>query len=155
MKEEKEKVFTTRAKLLALLSDMYKDGKVYKDEFISEAVELLADDYNDVNSARSAALYHLSKLIEDQSIKVETDANGSQYLIPQKKYSTFTLAKVLPYTGVTLNVAIAFLMFAFSLLWTIATREYSALILSIVYLFTSIVLLISYERTLIVKRRKS
>jgi len=151
----KEKVFTTRAKLLALLSDMSKHGKVYKDEFISEALDLLIDDYNDVNSARNAVLYHLSKLVENQSVKIETETNGSEYLILQKKYSTFTLAKVLPYTGIIINCLIAFLAFAFSLLWAIVSKEYSVLILSVIYLFSSIILLVSYERALIVKKRKS
>jgi hypothetical protein len=149
-----KEIFTTKAILLALLEDMCKKtGKVSKDDFIDEAVEILSEEYKSEESVRNTVIQHyLPKLVESGDIKVKFE-NGKEMLYLMKKYP-LTIGKVVPYRGLTFLTILAFTLFAFSLFWTIATKEWVISVVCGIMLFATLIALISYERCLIVKARK-
>jgi hypothetical protein len=152
--KEKRKVFTTNAILLALLQDMCKKtGKVSKEDFIDEAVDLLSDEFSDEGSARNTVLqYHLQQLIKSGDVKVELE-DGKEMLYLVKKYP-LTIAKIVPFRGLAVLTVLVFILFAFSLFWTILTKEWMLMIVCGIMFFATITALIAYERCLIVKSRK-
>jgi hypothetical protein len=154
MMKERKKVFTTNAMLLALLEDMCKKtGKVSKEDFIDEAVDLLSEEYSNEASARNAILqHHLKEIIESGDVKVEFE-NGKEMLYLVKKHH-LTIAKVVPYKGQEALLFLVFALFAFSILWTIVTKEWMAMVICGIILFGTLATLLGYERQLIIKTRR-
>jgi hypothetical protein len=154
MEVEKKKVFTTNAMLLALLEDMCKKtGKVSKEDFIDEAVDLLSDEFSNEGSARSAILqYHLKEIIDDGDVKIGYE-NGKEMLYLMKRYP-LTIAKVVPFKELVALSALSFILFAFSIFWTITTKDWVIMIVCSIILFATLMTLMAYERRLIVKSKK-
>jgi hypothetical protein len=154
MEEEKKKVFTTNATLLALLEDMCKKtGKISKEDFIDEAVDLLSEEFSNEGSARNAILqHHLKEIIENGDVKVEFE-NGKEMLYLAKRHH-LTIAKVVPYKGLEVLSLLAFALFAFSIFWTIVTREWITMIICGIILFGTLITLVGYERRLIIKTKR-
>jgi len=153
MMKERKKVFTTNVMLLALLEDMCKKtGKVSKEDFIDEAVDLLSEEYSNEASARNAIQYYLLRLVESGDIKVEFE-DGEEMLYLLKSYS-LTLAKIFPYKGLMFLTITTFVFFTFSIFWTVLTKQWMIMVICGLLLFGTLMTLISYETQPIVKARE-
>jgi len=156
MTEEKKKnVFKTDIMLLALLQDMCKKtGKISKEDFIEEAVNLLSEseEFSSRASIRNVALYHLKQIIDNGDAKVEYE-NGKEMLCLLKKYP-LTLSKIFPLKGFAFLTIIAFVLFAFSVFWTVATKEWMIIVVCGIILFSTLIVLVSYETGLIIKSKR-
>jgi hypothetical protein len=155
MEEEKKKVFTTNAMLLALLEDMCKKtGKVSKEDFIDEAVDLLSEEFSNEGSARNAILqHHLKEIIDDGDVKIGYE-NGKEMLYLVKRHH-LTIAKVVPYKGLVALSALSFILFAFSIFWTIITKDWVMIVVCSIMLFATLIVSVTYERNLTIIGGKS
>jgi hypothetical protein len=152
MEIEKKNVFKTNVVLLALLQDMCKKtGKVSKEEFLEEAIGLLSqsEEFSSRVSIRNIVLYHLKQIIDRGSIKIEYE-NGKEMIYLLKEYP-LTLSKIYPLKGFAFLTIIGFVVFGFSILWTILTKELITMIISSIYLFGALITLVSYQTQPIIK----
>jgi len=155
MEEKKKNVFKTDVMLLALLQDMCKKtGKISKEEFLEEAIDLLSEseEFSSKVSVRNIVLYHLKQIIDRENIKIEYE-NGKEMLYLLKKYP-FTIAKVFSFKGLTFLTILSFILFAFSIFWTIATKEWMIIVVCGIILFSTLIVLVSYENNLIIKSKR-
>jgi hypothetical protein len=155
MEIEKKNVFKTDVVLLALLQDMCKKtGKVNKEDFIEEAVSLLSEieEFSSRVSVRNIVLYHLKQIINNKDVKIEYE-NGKEMLYLLKKYP-FTIAKVFSFKGLTFLTILSLILFAFSIFWTIATKEWIIIVVCGIILFSTLTVLVSYETNLIIKSKR-
>jgi hypothetical protein len=155
MEVEKKNVFKTNVILLALLQDMCKKtGKVNKEDFIEEAVSLLFEneEFSSRVSIRNIVLYHLKQIIDNKDVKIEYE-NGKEMIYLLKKYP-FTIAKVFSFKGLTFLTILSFILFTFSIFWTIATKELMMIVVCGINLFSTLIVLVSYETNLIIKSKR-
>jgi hypothetical protein len=155
MEKEKKNVFKTDVMLLALLQDMCKKtGKVSKEDFIEEAIDLLSEyeEFSNRVSMRNVVLYHLKQIIDNKDAKVAYE-NGKEMLYLLKEYP-LTLSKIFPLKGFTFLTIIAFVLFAFSVFWTVATKEWVVIVVCGIILFSTLIVLVSYETNLIIKSKR-
>jgi len=148
---KKDKLYSTKTLLCALLEDMCKKtGKVSKDDFIEEAVDVLSEEFSNKGSARTAILqHHLKQLIEKGNIKIEYE-NGKE-VIHLIKRRNITLAKVVSFKDLIALFTLLFSTFGFSIFWFIITQQYMPLIITSVCMFASLIVLIRYERKVVIK----
>jgi hypothetical protein len=149
MKENK--IYTTKTLLCALLEDMCKKtGKVSKDDFMEEALDILSEEFSDKESARTSILqHHLKQLIEKGDIKIEYE-NGEEVIYLIKRYN-ITLVKVISFKDLIALFTLLFSAFSFSIFWFIATKQYLPLIITSICMFASLIVLIKYERKIMIK----
>ena len=146
---KKNKLYYTKTLLYALLEDMCKKtGKVSKDDFIEEAVDVLSEEFSNKGSARTAILqHHLKQLIEKGDIKIEYE-NGKE-IIHLIKRRNITLARVVSFRDLIALFILLFSAFSFSIFWFLITQQYMPLIITSICMFVSLIVIIRYERKIV------
>ncbi|MGP3705219.1 MAG: hypothetical protein ACKD6O_08025, partial [Candidatus Bathyarchaeota archaeon] len=148
---KKTKVFTPRYKLLALLSTLKDENNIIdKEEFIDEAEDLLREDFKDEN-IRMTITYYLETFKRAGIIDTSTLKNGTEIIKLNKQVIPYMLSDVISLKYVALNVIVAFASFACSIFYALITKIFEPLIVSSVFLFVSIVVMLQFQRVPIIK----
>lgn len=149
---KKPKVFTPRYKLLALLSTLKdKNNIIDKEEFISEAEDILREDFPDESTIKTTITYYLERFKRAGIIDTSTLTNGTEIIKLNKQLIPYTLSEVISLKYVALNVIVAFASFACSIFYALITKIFEPLIVSAVFLFVSVVVMLQFQRVPIVR----
>lgn len=157
MKDEsvkKAKIFTPRYKLLALLSTLKnKDNIIDKKEFIDEAEDILAEDFES-DVLKTEINYYLEKFKRDNIIELSTLPDGTEIIKLNKQIIPYAFSEVINIKYLIVSTIIAFLTFTLSLFYALLTKIFEPLIVSAIFLFVSAFILLQYQRIPIIKTIK-